>query len=127
MVESNGRVERIAEKVEASERLSFEEVVEFSIRPEHVDTVTKWYDDVVIPAARKTGGLKGAILLINRQTGKGIGMGFWETKGDADAYEASGALRGTLQKLNDQGVSFTSSPVRTEYTVEHADLEFMVS
>jgi hypothetical protein len=101
-------------------------VVEFSIRPEHADAMTKWYDQVVIPAARRTGGLKGAILLINRQTGKGIGMGFWETKGDADTYETSDALRGTLQKLNDQGVLFTSPPVRTEYTVAHADLEFLV-
>jgi len=104
----------------------FAGVVEFSIRPEHADAVTKWYDEVVIPAARRTGGLKGAILLINRQTGKSVGMGFWESKADADAYEATGALRGTLQKLSDQGVSFTSPPVRTEYTVEHADMEFTV-
>ncbi len=104
----------------------FAGVVEFSIRPEHADAVTKWYDDVVIPAAKRTGGLKGAILLINRQTGKSVGMGFWESKADADAYEATGALRGTLQKLSDQGVSFTSPPVRTEYTVEHADVQFTV-
>jgi hypothetical protein len=102
-------------------------VVEFCIRPEHADAVTNWYEEVVIPAARRTGGLKGAILLIDRQTGKSIGMGFWETKGDADAYEATDALRATLQKLNDQGISFTSPLVRTEYTVEHADLEFTVS
>ncbi len=101
-------------------------VVEFSIRPEHADAVTRWYDEVVIPAARRTGGLKGAILLINRQTGKSVGMGFWETKADADAYEATGALHATLQKLNDQRVSFTSPPVRTEYTVEHADMGFTV-
>lgn len=101
-------------------------VVEFSIRPEHADAVTKWYDEVVIPAAKRTGGLKGAILLINGQTGKSVGIGFWETKGDADAYDATGALRGTLQTLNDQGVFFTSPPVRTEYTVKHADMEFSI-
>ena len=104
----------------------FAGVVEFSIPPEHADAVTKWYDDVVIAAAKSTGGLKGAILLINRQTGKSIGMGFWETKEDADGYEATGALRGTLQKLTDRGVSFTSPPVRTEYTVEHADMKFTI-
>jgi len=102
-------------------------VVEFSIRPEHGDAVTKWYNEVVIPAAAKTGGLKGAILLINRETGKSIGMGFWESKADADAYESSAALQGTLQKLKDQSVAFTSPPVRTEYTVAHADLKFTVS
>jgi glycogen synthase len=96
------------------------------MRPQHADAVTKWYDDVVIPAARRTGGLKGAILLINRQTGKGIGIGFWESKQNADAYEATGALHRTLQKLKDRGVSFTAPPVRTEYTVEHADMEFTV-
>ena len=99
-------------------------VVEFAYLPEHTDAVTRWYNDEVIPAAKRIGGLQGAILLANQETGKSIGIGFWQSKEDADAYEATGTLRGLLQKLSDAGVSFTSPPVRSEYTVEHADLGF---
>ncbi len=99
-------------------------VVEFSFLPEHMDAVTRWYTKAVIPAAQRIGGLQGAILLTNQQSGKSIGIGFWQSKAAADAYDATGTLQGLLQQLRDEGIAFTSPPVRTEYTVEHADLGF---
>jgi hypothetical protein len=99
-------------------------VVEFAFPPEHTDAVRRWYDEDVIPAAKRSGGLKGGILLVNRQNGQSLGIGFWQSQADADAYEASGTLQGLFQKLWEEGIAFTASPVRSEYTVEHADLDF---
>jgi hypothetical protein len=97
-------------------------VVEFAVAPEHADAVTRWYDEQVIPAAQRIGGLKGAILLTNRQTGHCIGIGVWQSQAEADAYAATGTLHGLLQQLSAAGITFTSPPVRSEYTVEHAEL-----
>ncbi len=97
-------------------------VVEFAVAPEHADAVTRWYDEQVIPAAQRIGGLQGAILLTNRQTGHCIGIGVWQSQADADAYADTGTLHSLLQQLSGAGITFTSPPVRSEYTVEHAEL-----
>jgi hypothetical protein len=99
-------------------------VVEFAFSPEHTEAVRRWYAADVIPAAHRIGGLKGGILLVNQQSGHSLGMGFWQSKAEADAYEATGTLHSLFQKLWEEGIPLTSPPVRTEYTVEHADLGF---
>lgn len=52
------------------------------------DAVAVWGDKVA-PAIKQAKGFKGAYLVGDRETGKGVTMTLWETKEDADAMNAA--------------------------------------
>jgi len=52
------------------------------------EAVDIWRDKVA-PIAKQAKGFKGAYLMGDRATGKGLTITFWETKEDADAMNAS--------------------------------------
>ena len=52
------------------------------------EAVSVWRDKVA-PAAQQAKGFKGAYLVGDRATGKGLTITLWETKEDADAMNAS--------------------------------------
>ena len=52
------------------------------------DAVSIWRDKVA-PAIKQAKGFKGAYLMGDRGTGKGLTITLWETKEDADAMNAS--------------------------------------
>jgi heme-degrading monooxygenase HmoA len=52
------------------------------------ETVALWRDKVA-PIAKKSKGFKGAYLIGDKETGKGLTITMWETKEDADAMDAS--------------------------------------
>jgi len=50
--------------------------------------------ETVLPQARNMRGFKGSYLLVDRKTGKQIGIALWETEADLDAStEAADRLR----------------------------------
>jgi len=57
--------------------------------PGKADEAVAVWRDKVAPVAKQSKGFKGAYLVGNRETGKGITITLWETMEDADAMNAS--------------------------------------
>jgi len=78
------------------------------------DETIKLYEESVIPAIKSQKGFRGAYLLTDRKTGKGISIGLWDSEEDAIANEQSGFYQEQLSKFKD---FFTAPPVREGYEV----------
>ncbi len=62
--------------------------------PAGIDEATRFMRETVAPEAKKMQGFKGSYLLVDRQTGKQMGIALWETEADLDAsVEAAKDLR----------------------------------
>ena len=54
----------------------------------------RFMQETVLPKARKMQGFKGSYLLVDRKTGKQMGIALWETEADLNASaEAAKSLR----------------------------------
>jgi heme-degrading monooxygenase HmoA len=58
--------------------------------PDRVQEAIENYEKNILPRVRKTPGNVGAALLINRQTGAGIGVSYWESAKAMSASEEMG-------------------------------------
>jgi len=62
--------------------------------PAGIDAAIRFMRETVLPQARSMRGFKGAYLLVDRKTGKGMGIALWETEADLnDSTEAANRLR----------------------------------
>jgi heme-degrading monooxygenase HmoA len=84
------------------------------IKVDKMDEAIKIYEDSVIPAAKLQKGFKGAYLLTDRDTGKGISCTLWDSKDDAIANEQSGYYQEQIAKFKDV---FTAPPGQEGYEV----------
>jgi heme-degrading monooxygenase HmoA len=68
-------------------------------KPEQIEAGIRNYREQVRPAAKKMAGFKGAYLLVDRKSGKMLGIALWDTEGNLQAStEAAAQLRaGVLQ------------------------------
>jgi heme-degrading monooxygenase HmoA len=64
-------------------------VTSATISTNKVDEAIKVIRDSVLPAAKKQKGFKGFFALVNRNTGKGMVIGMWDTEADMTAGESS--------------------------------------
>ena len=48
--------------------------------PEKIDQGIEAFNDGVLPAAKSVDGYKAAFLLVDRQTGKGMGVTLWDSE-----------------------------------------------
>ncbi len=78
------------------------------------DEARKLYDEGVVPAAKSQKGYRGAYLLTDRKTGKGISITLWDSEEDAIANEQSGYYQEQVNKFKE---FFTAPPLREEYEV----------
>jgi heme-degrading monooxygenase HmoA len=58
-----------------------------------LDEAVKRYEERVIPAIRSQKGSRGAYLITDRKSGKGISITFWDSEEDAIADEQSGQMQ----------------------------------
>jgi len=72
-----------------------------------IDEAVKLYEESVVPVAKSKKGFKGTNLLINRKTGKGVAITFWESESDARANEKDGYYREQVSKF----IPFLIAPV----------------
>ncbi|QIN81839.1 hypothetical protein GBA63_03675 [Rubrobacter tropicus] len=72
------------------------------------------YREEVVPAARKQGGFKGAILLTDPETGIGISITLWETAAEREAAVDGGFYDEKIEKF---AALLTETPVRRHYDV----------
>ena len=82
------------------------------------DETVGLYQDSVIPAAKSQKGYRGAYLLTDRKSGKGISITIWDSEEDAITNEQSGYYQEQLGKFKD---SFTAPPVREGYEISIQD------
>lgn len=62
--------------------------------PERIDESIHFMRETVIPECRKIRGFKGSYLLVDRKTGKQMGITLWKTEADLNAStEAAKRLR----------------------------------
>jgi len=83
-------------------------------RPETVDEARKIFSESVIPAAKQQKGFKGALYLIDPNTGKGMSVTLWETEADLKAGEGSGYLQEQIAKF---GPLLAGPPTREVFVV----------
>jgi heme-degrading monooxygenase HmoA len=89
-------------------------VTHFQILPGKVEETTSLYRGSVIPAAQGEKGFEGVLLLVDRNTDKGISITLWETEADMTKGEASGFYQEQLAKFKD---IFGAPPLREHYEV----------
>jgi heme-degrading monooxygenase HmoA len=84
------------------------------IHPDRFDEAVALYKKSVIPAAKKQKGYRGACLLTDIQSGKGISLTFWASEKDAAANEESLYYQEQLAKFLDM---LAGSTIREGYDV----------
>ncbi len=61
-------------------------------KPEKVDEGIRHYSEVLLPEARKMAGFKGAYLLVDRKSGKNLGITLWDTENNLQASTVAANL-----------------------------------
>ena len=82
------------------------------------DEAINIYKDNVVPAAKSQKGYKGAYLLTDRDTRKGMSITIWDTEENAAANEQSGYYQEQVGRFKD---IFGAPPVREGYEVSVQD------
>ena len=65
----------------------FARITKFSIKIEKIETGIRLYNESVVPSAKAQKGFCRLSLLINRKTGEGASITFWDSEADARANE----------------------------------------
>lgn len=89
--------------------MKFGRVTEIDGSPEQVDAMLDHVRDSVIPGVKEMAGSKGFITLVNRDSGKAIGISLWESR-DAmvDARPRASQLRSDSAQAGGGDVSDVS-------------------
>lgn len=62
--------------------------------PERIDESIRLFKETVVPGASKIKGFKGSYFLVDRKTGKQMGVALWDTEADLNAsVKAADQLR----------------------------------
>jgi heme-degrading monooxygenase HmoA len=104
-----------ARPIPEGDEAMYARVVTAQVAPGKITEGIQLWRDSVMPAAREQKGFKSGRLLVNRQTGKIISVGLWETEADLQASgEGSAYLQAQLAKF---ASLFTAPPVIENYEV----------
>jgi heme-degrading monooxygenase HmoA len=68
-------------------------------KPERLEDGIRDYKENVLPAVKKMTGFKQAVLMVDRKSGKSVGITFWDTEKDLqDSTAAANKLRAQAGK-----------------------------
>jgi heme-degrading monooxygenase HmoA len=84
------------------------------LQPGKSDEAIHIFRDSVVPVAQELKGFKGALLLTDPATGRGMSITLWETETDLTAGETSGVYGEQVAKF--AGI-IAAPPVREAYEV----------
>jgi heme-degrading monooxygenase HmoA len=98
----------------AEEDTMYARVAQVRIQPRRIDEATRIYADNVVPALESQPGFRGALLLTQPESGRGISITLWESQADRTAGEVSGFYQTQLAHFAGM---FTETPVRDAYEV----------
>jgi heme-degrading monooxygenase HmoA len=85
------------------------------VQPGKADELIQLWRDSIAPAVKELKGFKGAYVLTDRETNKGITLVLYETKEDAMAVQSSGKFKELVAMLGNTLVP--DSVVRGVYEV----------
>jgi heme-degrading monooxygenase HmoA len=89
-------------------------VTSAEIFKEKIDQFIEIYKEYVVPAAKKQKGFRGIHLLVDRKTGNGMAISYWESEKDALANEKSLYYQEQVARF----ISFYArQPIRDGYDV----------
>lgn len=89
-------------------------VAQVKIQSERIDEAIEIYQRSVVPALEGQPGFKGALLLTQPESGRGISITLWETEGHRTAGEVGGFYQEQIARFAGM---FTETPVREAYEV----------
>ena len=69
------------------------------VQLDKIDEAASIFRDSVVPAYQQLNGFKSAMLMIDPDTGKSLGISLWESEADRAAVQSSGALQEQLAKF----------------------------
>jgi len=81
---------------------------------DRIDIFIKIFEESVVPAAKSQKGYKSIYLSVDRKTGKGVAIGFWESEEDAIANEENRFYQEQVAKFI---TFYTKPPIREGYEV----------
>jgi heme-degrading monooxygenase HmoA len=84
------------------------------MKTDKVNEGIRLYRESVVPAVKTQKGFRGAYLLSNAESGKGISISIWDSEEDALANEKSGYYQEQVAKFKD---IFSAPPIREGYEV----------
>ena len=61
----------------------FAQTYSFQADPSQTEAVSQFVKHVVVPDIQRGHGFRGLCALVDRQSGKGLGISYWETEADA--------------------------------------------
>ncbi len=83
-------------------------------KAEHVEEGIKDYKERMLPEARKMDGFKGAFLLVDRKSGKNLGITLWDTE---KSMLASSAAANRLREKGAKAAAAQQPPAVEIYEV----------
>jgi heme-degrading monooxygenase HmoA len=83
-------------------------------KPERMDDGIQDYKNNVLPAVKKMTGFKQAILMVDRKSGKNIGITFWDTEKN---LQASTLAANKLRAQAAQNIGSAQQPIVEIYEV----------
>ena len=89
-------------------------VITSQLQPGKTDEAIALWRDSVAPSLKQTTGFKGAYLVGDRDTGKGVIITLWETEADAIAVDSSGQYQQTIALF---AALLAAPPTREQYEV----------
>jgi heme-degrading monooxygenase HmoA len=101
--------------VQKGEPSMFARVTTVQIQPGAADELTRYINEVAVPAAKQAHGFAGIQVLLNPATNQGMAITFWESEADMAAGEASSGYY--TQALAGGARFFAGSPTREAYEV----------
>lgn len=84
------------------------------IKTDRIDKGVKLYEESVIPAAKSQKGYKGASLMVDRKTGRGVSITLWASEDDALENERNLYYQEQVAKFIP---FYTAPPIREGYEV----------
>jgi quinol monooxygenase YgiN len=94
-------------------------ILRFRVDTSKIDQGIEIYEDGYIPEAKQQKGFLEAILLGDRETGKGMTISIWRSEADAKETEQSGFLQQVIAKF---AGFFTETPMVEGYEIMVRDL-----
>jgi len=90
-------------------------ITKYRIKIEKIETAIRLYNESVVPSAKAQKGFCRLSLLINRETGEGASITFWDSEEDARANEENRYYQHQLVKF----LNFLEKPtyIREGYEV----------
>ena len=74
-------------------------VTTVSVQPDKVAETTRVYNESIMPAIKAAAGNRGALLLIDPASGKGLSITLWDSEAAGQAYDTSGTYREQVAKV----------------------------